>query len=222
MPNDVDVTVWFNEHRLNALCENGIDAENDLSGFLDSLYDQFVPEEEKEKIEAQIQTEQEEYDRYHEQNRHFSLMEIIENGVSCYCESENCTTLFGAASRFINALEIRNTQEKHFQGGLTDLAFGDCFETKSVYMQNYTGDYNSDPRVAFCAKINFDAKIISDWDVCCRSWTEYSAERLTDGIQTATKEQNLTAEQRASIFDDKINEGDAEFDEDILTRIWFQ
>ena len=112
MPNDRDVTIWINEHRLKALYDNGVDVENDLAEFADTLYNDFVPEDERKNIESQIQVEQEEANRYHEQNRRFALLEIVENGVSCYCESEKCTTLFAAASRFVKALKTQKEQGK--------------------------------------------------------------------------------------------------------------
>ena len=213
MPNDKDVTIWFNEHRLNALYEQGVDAENDLSEFLDSLYDKFVPAEKKEKIEKLIQTEQEESDRYYEQSRSFALLEIIENGTSCYCESDNCKTLFAVASRFVKALKTKKVQGKSLQGGLTDMAFGDCYETDFMYMQDYIGQYRGDTRVAFCAKINFDAGIIHDWNVGSCGWTEYNTERLTDGVRAATRKQNLTSDEREFLFEAKINEDNPEWDE---------
>jgi hypothetical protein len=214
MADDTDITLWVNRHRLKALQEHDINVENRLDRFFSSLYKEFVPDGEREIIEARIQSEQEESDRYYEQNRRFALMEIIENGASCYCESDNCTTLFAAASRFVKALKTQKASGKQFQGGLTDLAFGDCLETDPAYIKDYTSHHSNDPRVVFCAEVNFDKGYINDWNVGYCGWTQYNTDRLADGVRAATRKKYLTPEQREQIFEAKVNEGNPEFDAD--------
>ena len=66
--SDVDVTVFYNEHRVaamvRALRNTGTILEDRLERALDSIYQELVPETEREQIEAQITRESsEEYTR---------------------------------------------------------------------------------------------------------------------------------------------------------------
>jgi len=214
MLNDMDITLWMNEHRLEALCQHYRHLEKVVEGYLQVLYERHVPAAEQETIEAQVQVEQVEYDRYHEQNRRFALLEVVENGASRYFETDECTTLFAAASRFVSALKTQQVQGKHFQGNLIDLAFGDCLETDPAYMQDYTSHCRGDPRVVFCAKVNFDHRFIHGWVVGYGGWTEYNNGQLTDGVRAATRKGSLTTPQQEKIFTAKINENNPDFDAD--------
>jgi len=214
MVEDIEITVWMNKYRLDALHDQGVNVEVLLTEYLADLYARFVPAEIRGQIDARIDNERDESERLAEQNRRYALLEIVENGVSCYCESEKCTTLFAVASRFIQALKAQKAQGNHLQGGLTDLAFGDCYDIAPEIIQDHTGPSGGAPRVVLCAMVNFDEGHIDEWDADSRGWTRHDSGRLAGGIRAAERKKQLAPKFRERAFDAKIHEGTPELDED--------
>ena len=200
MPNDKDIILWMNEHRLNALYQHYPKVENELQQLFDGLYEIHVPADEQEKIEKLIQTEQEESDHQAEESRRFSLLTITQSGESVCYENDNCRSFFNAALWVVEAWK-KNPQWINDDGLRTDPSF----------MQDAVEQYQSDPRIILCAEINHDKGHMRVW--CEGLWMEFSGDQLTKAVHAATRKQNLTDEQREEIFESNINEGIQSFNE---------
>ena len=194
MAEDMDVTLWFNKHRLDALYAHGADVENDLTEFFNSLYDQFVPAEERKKIEELIHDEQQEADRMAEESRRFSLLTITQNGESVCYEYDNCQSFYKAASWFVKALKENKTKP-----------VDDGLRTDPSFMQAAIDQFQRDPRVTLCAELNHDKGHMRVW--CEGFWMEFGGDQLTKAVRAANRKQHLTPEQREEIFESNITEG---------------
>ena len=206
MADDMDVTLWFNRHRLDALREHGVDVENDLTEFFNSLYDQFVPAEEKEKIEVRIKTEQEESDQAAENSRRFALLTIVQDGASACYEYDNCKSILTAAQWFVKALK-ENTRPVSDDGVRNILP----------EMTDSVQQMQTDPRVTLCAELNHDKGYMSVWED--GEWVEYGGDALTKAVRAATRKQHLKSHEREEIYKEKLDEltapaPDTEPDED--------
>lgn len=82
--NDIDVTVYFNEHRLAALDEVLNDQGRTIEGVLrkcfEETYESLVPEEKREEIETLIRQEEAEAQREAEAARRFAVIHFHEDG----------------------------------------------------------------------------------------------------------------------------------------------
>ena len=194
MPNETEITLCFNEHQLNALYEQGIDVENDLTETFNSLYDQFVPDDEQQRIKELIRNEQEKSDLQTEENRRFSLLTVTQGGKSVCYEYNNCQSFFKAASWFVKALEESKTSP-----------VDDGIRTNPSFMRDAVELYQNDSRITLCAELNHDKGHMRVW--CEGFWMEFSGEQLTKAVLVANHDQHLTPEQREEIFEANINEG---------------
>ena len=83
--NDIDVTVYFNEHRLAALDEILNDQGRTIEGVLrkcfEETYASLVPEEKREEIEALIRQEEAQTQREAEAARRFAVIHFHETGM---------------------------------------------------------------------------------------------------------------------------------------------
>lgn len=83
--NDIDVTVYFNEHRLAALDEilngQGRTIEGVLRKCFEETYASLVPEEKREEIEALIRQKEAKAQREAEAARRFAVIHFREDGM---------------------------------------------------------------------------------------------------------------------------------------------
>jgi len=191
--DDMDVTLWFNKHRLDALYDHDVDIENDLTAYFNSLYDQFVPANERKQIEARIKTEQEESDRATEQSRRFALLTVVQDGESACYEYDNCPHVLTAAQWFVRALK-ENPRTPCDDGVRTILP----------EMTDSVQQIQTDPRVTLCAELNQDKGYMRVWED--GGWVEYGGDQLTKAVRAATRKQYLTPDQREEIFETKLDE----------------
>lgn len=193
MPEDMDITLWFNKHRLDALYEHGVNIENDLTEFFNSLYNQFVPAEERKKIEEQIKTEQAEDELKAEQSRRFALLTITQDGATACYEYDNCRSPYTAASWFVRALKES-----------TLMISDDGVRSILPSMTDSVRRMETDSRVNFCAELNHDKGYMRLWDD--GEWKEYSGDQLTKAVRAASRKAHLKPEQRDDIFIAKLDE----------------
>jgi len=193
MPNDKDVTIWINEHRLDALYSHGVDVENDLAEFVDTMYNDFVPEDEREKIEARIQSEQEESDRETENSRQFALLTIVQDGESACYEYDNCNSILTAAQWFVKALKENPVPPSD-----------DGVRTILPEMTESVEQMQTDPRVTLCAELNHDKGYMCVWED--GEWVEYGGDALTKAVRAATRKQHLKPHEREEIYKEKLDE----------------
>ena len=80
--NDIDITIYFNEHRLEKLesylLKKGSSVEHELQNLLDKFYEQTVPDRERMEVEAQIELEQAEESAQREATRRFAVVQFHE------------------------------------------------------------------------------------------------------------------------------------------------
>lgn len=151
----MDITLFLNELRVRALADalgkvTAETVEDKLTEAFDMLYQEYVPDEQRAKIEARIAGEEAaEQDRM-EAARHFAVYHIRENGEDYHFTSDYFQTAMQAAYRY----------RRYTRGELSDeyKTFADAFvETQPISLEKFgeiCTDMNSDKRVT--ALVEFD------------------------------------------------------------------
>lgn len=102
--NHLDVSLFFAEPRLTALQkyldEEGATVSAKLAEHFMHLYEQYVPEEERFKIEADIAQEDAKEKAEAEARKRFGVFHIRDEGTDSYFKSELFQTFLSAAYRY--------------------------------------------------------------------------------------------------------------------------
>lgn len=92
--NDIDITLYLNEYRVKALADalaerTANTVEDELREAFDALYQEYVPEEQRAEVEAQIEQEEIADRARKEASRRFAVYHIRENGEDYHFTSEH-------------------------------------------------------------------------------------------------------------------------------------
>ena len=102
--SDTDITLYLNADRVRALADALGDqtaetVEDKLTEAFDTLYQEYVPDEQRASIEARIEREDAAEQARLEATRRFAVYHIRENGDDCHFTSDYFHTSMQAAYR---------------------------------------------------------------------------------------------------------------------------
>ena len=198
---DMDITLFFNELRVRALADalgnqTAETVEDKLTEAFDMLYQEYIPDEQRAAIEAQITDEEAaEQDRM-EAARHFAVYHIRENGKDYHFTSDYFQTAMQAAYRY----------RRYARGELSDeyKTFADAFvETQPISLEKFgeiCTDMNSDKRVTALVEFDLDNGYVSICDSSDNAWWCYSLHDFSVAAFKAFRSEYRSMDCRREIF----------------------
>ena len=204
--NDIDVTVYFNEHRLAALDEVLNDQGRTIEGVLrkcfEETYASLVPEEKREEIEALIRQEEAQAQREAEAARRFAVIHFHEDGDDFHFTPDLRNTLYSAAYRYRNFL-----QEDVGKLTLDSLAvaFGEHQPIDDLTFSILCDAMEHDERITALLEFDFDSGIISVKEQADPEWRSYRLKDVSTAIYRAERRNGLSLQTREQIFEDALH-----------------
>ena len=211
--SDVDVTVFYNEHRVaameRALKNTGAILEDRLEHALDSIYQELVPATEREQIEAQIIREaSEEYARQ-QAARRFAVVHFHDADDDFNFTTELSNKFYTMAYRYREFM-------KDEVGAVTldSLArhFGEYEPVDEVTFSILCNTMSDDPRITAIADFDFESNTVS---ICEHGdeWRTYDLKDVSTAVFKANRKSGLQMEAREAIFDEALEGKEILFEE---------
>lgn len=203
--NDIDITLYLNEYRVRALADalgsqTAETVENKLTEAFDTLYQEYVPDEQRASIEARIEREDAAEQARLEAARRFAVYHIRENGDDCHFTSDYFLSPMQAAYRY----------RLYERGELSadPKTFTDAFiETNPVSLE-YFGevcvDIHSDDRVTALLEFDLDEGWVSVYNSIDDDWQVYSLRDFSVAAYKAFRSDYRSEECRREIFNNSL------------------
>lgn len=173
--SDIDITLYLNKYRVRALSDALGDqtaetVEDKLTEAFDTLYQEYVPDEQRASIEARIEREDAAEQARLEAARRFAVYHIREKGDDYHFTSDHFRSPMQAAYRY----------RLYERGELSadPKTFADAFiETNPVnleYFNEVCSDIHSDNRISALLEFDLDEGRVSVYDGMDNEWQTYS------------------------------------------------
>ena len=212
--SDVDVTVFYNEHRVaaieRALKGTGIRLEDRVEDALRKLYEELVPAAEREQIEAHIVQEcSEEYAR-RKAARRFSLVHFHDADDDFHFTSELITNFYSMASRYRYRIK-----DEVGLSTLDSLArhFGEYEQVDEVTFSILADALPDDPRITAVADFDFENNTVSICERGDSDWHSYDLKEVSVAAYKADRKSGLSLETRQAIFEEALDGKELSFDD---------
>ena len=203
--NDIDITLYLNAYRVRALADALGDqtaetVEDKLTEAFDTLYQEYVPDEQRASIEARIERENAAEQARLEAARRFAVYHIRENGDDCHFTSDYFLSPMQAAYRY----------RLYKRGELSDEheTFAAAFiETNPVsleYFSKVCADIHSDDRVTALFEFDLDEGRVSVYDGTDNEWQTYSLRDFSVAAYKAFRSDYRNEECRREIFNNSL------------------
>ena len=204
--NDIDVTVYFNEHRLAALDEILNDQGRTIEGVLrkcfEETYASLVPEEKREEIEALIRQEEAQTQREAEAARRFAVIHFHEDGDDFHFTSDLRNNFYSAAYLYRNFM-------RENEGRLTldslALSFGEHQPIDDLTFSVLCTAMEHDDRITALLEFDFDSGVISVKEQADPEWRSYRLKDVSTAIYRAERRNGLSLQTREQIFEDALH-----------------
>ena len=203
--SDIDITLYLNKYRVRALSDALGDqtaetVEDKLAEAFNTLYQEYVPDEQRASIEARIEREDAAEQARLEAARHFAVYHIRENGDDCHFTSDYFHTPMQAAYRY----------RLYERGELSSApkTFADAFiETNFVnleYFGKVCADIHSDDRVTALFEFDLDEGWVSVHNSTDDDWQVYSLHDFSVAAYKAFRSDYRNEECRREIFNNSL------------------
>ena len=213
--SDTDITLYLNEYRVRALAEalgsqTAETVEDKLTEAFDTLYQEYVPDEQRASIEARIERENTAEQARLETSRRFVVYHIRENGDDCHFTSDYFRTPLQAAYRYrlYERSELSAAPE----------TFADAFiETNPVsleYFGKVCADIHADDRVTALLEFDLDEGQVSVCDGMDNEWQTYSLRDFSVAAYKAFRSDYRSEEGRREIFNNTLVGKELDFSEE--------
>lgn len=205
--NDIDVTVYFNEHRLAALDEILNDQGRTIEGVLrkcfEESYASLVPEEKREEIEALIHQEEAQAQREAEAARRFAVIHFHEDGDDFHFTSDLRNTFYSAAYRYRNFL-----QEDVGKLTLDSLAvaFGEHQPIDDLTFSVLCAAMEHDDRITALLEFDFDEGVISVKEQGDPEWQAYRLKDVSTAVYRAERKSTIPIAAKELIFEEALRD----------------
>lgn len=212
--SDVDVTVFYNEHRVaameRALKGTGTTLEDRLGEAMRKLYEELVPAAEREQIEAHISQEQSEEYARQQAARRFSIVHFHDADDDFHFTSELVTGFYSMANRY--RYRIRD------EAGLTTLDslarhFGEYEPIDEVTFSILCDAVPDDPRITAVADFDFESNTVSILERGDVEWHSYDLKDVSVAAYKADRKSGLSLETRQAIFEEALDGKELVFDD---------
>ena len=213
--NDIDITLYLNEYRVRALAyalgnQTAETVEYKLTEAFDTLYQEYVPDEQRASIEARIEREDAADQARLEVARRFAVYHIRENGDDCHFTSDIFRSPMQAAYRY----------RLYERGELSadPKTFADAFiETNPVnleYFGKVCADIHADDRVTALLEFDLDKGRVSVCDGMDNEWQTYSLRDFSVAAYKAFRSDYRSEEGRREIFNSSLAGKELNFSEE--------
>ena len=213
--NDIDITLNLNEYRVRALADalgnqTAETVEDKLTEAFDTLYQEYVPDEQRASIEARIEREDTAEQARLEAARRFAVYHIRENGDDCHFTSDIFRSPMQAAYRY----------RLYERGELSadPKTFADAFiETNPVnleYFGKVCADIHADDRVTALLEFDLDEGRVSVCDGMDNEWQTYSLRDFSVAAYKAFRSDYRSEEGRREIFNNTLVGKELDFSEE--------
>ena len=213
--NDIDITLYLNEYRVRALADalgnqTAETVEDKLAETFDTLYQEYVPDEQRASIEARIERENAAEQARMEAARRFAVYHIRENDDDCHFTSDYFLSPMQAAYRY----------RLYERGELSadPKTFTDAFiETNPVSLEYFVkvcADIHSDNRVTALLEFDLDEGRVSVYDSTDNEWQTYSLRDFSVAAYKAFRSDYRSEECRREIFNSSLAGKEMELSEE--------
>lgn len=203
--SDIDITLYLNAYRVRALADalgnqTAETVEDKLTEAFDTLYQEYVPDEQRASIEARIERENAAEQARIEAARRFAVYHIRENGDDCHFTSDYFLSPMQAAYRY----------RLYERGELSadPKTFTDAFiETNPVsleYFGEVCADIHSDNRVTALLEFDLDEGWVSVHNSTDDDWQVYSLHDFSVAAYKAFRSDYRNEECRREIFNNSL------------------
>ena len=203
--NDIDITLYLNAYRVRALADALGDqtaetVDDKLAEAFDTLYQEYVPDEQRASIEAMIESEYAAEQAKTEAARRFAVYHIRENGDDYHFTSDYFLSPMQAAYRY----------RLYARGELSadPKTFADAFiETNPVsleYFGKVCADIHADDRVTALFEFDLDEGWVSVHNSTDDDWQVYSLHDFSVADYKAFRSDYRNEECRREIFNNSL------------------
>lgn len=203
--SDIDITLYLNAYRVRALADalgsqTAETVEDKLTEAFDTLYQKYVPDEQRASIEARIERENAAEQARIEAARRFAVYHIRENDDDCHFTSDYFLSPMQAAYRY----------RLYERGELSadPKTFTDAFiETNPVgleYFVKVCADIHSDNQVTALLEFDLDEGRVSVCDSTDNEWQTYSLHDFSVAAYKAFRSDYRSEECRREIFNNSL------------------
>lgn len=213
--NHVDITLYLNEYRVRALADalgnqTAETVEDKLMEAFDTLYQEYVPDEQRSAIEAKIEREDADEQARLEAKRRFAVYHVRENGEDYHFTSDHFRTPMQAAYRYrlYDRGELSSTPET------LAAAF---IETNTISLNEFSNactDINSDKRITALIEFDLDEGHVSVCDSSDNAWWTYSLHDFSVAAYKAYRSDYRAEDCRREIFNNSLAGKEIEQSED--------
>ena len=213
--NDIDITLYLNEYRVRALADalgnqTAETVEDKLTEAFDTLYQEYVPDEQRASIEATIENEYAAEQAEMEVARRFAVYHIRENGDDYHFTSDHFRSPMQAAYRY----------RLYERGELSadPKTFADAFiETNPInleYFGKVCADIHADDRVTALLEFDLDEGRVSVCDGMDNEWQTYSLRDFSVAAYKAFRSDYRSEEGRREKFNSSLAGKELNFSEE--------
>ena len=200
-----EITLFFAEARLFALqkylAEEGATVSDKLAERFTELYEQYVPEEERFMIEADIERQDAEDRAETEARKRFGVFHIRDGGEDSYFKSELFHSFLAVAHRY----RLYDRGELSSQPKTFHDAFGETIPIPEEVYNDFREDIKTDSRVLGVYEFNLDEGIASVCQKQDNEWSTYNLGHVSTAAYNAYRSTYRTWENREMIFDSYLS-----------------
>ena len=213
--SDIDITLYLNKYRVRALSDSlgnqtAETVEDKLTEAFDTLYQEYVPDEQRASIEARIEREDAAEQARLEAARRFAVYHIRENGDDCHFTSDH----------FLSPMQVAYRYRLYERGELSDEheTFAAAFiETSPIgldYFKKVCADIHSDDRVTALLEFDLDEGRVSVYNGTDNEWQTYSLHDFSVAAYKAFRSDYRSEECRREIFNSSLAGKEMELSEE--------
>ena len=215
--NAIDITLYLNEYRVRALAEalgsqTAETVEDKLTEAFDTLYQEYVPDEQRASIEATIEREDAAEQARLEASRRFAVYHIRENGDDCHFTSDYFLSPMQAAYRY----RLYDRGELFADPETLAAAF---IETTPISLQAFgaaCADIRADSRITALIEFDLDEGYVSICDSGDNEWQTYTLHDFSVAAYKAFRSDYRTEECRREIFNSSLAGKELELSDEAL------
>lgn len=203
--NDIDITLYLNAYRVRALADALGDqtaetVEDKLAEAFDTLYQKYVPDEQRASIEATIENEYAAEQAKMEAARRFAVYHIRENEDDYHFTSDHFRTPMQAAYRY-RLYERGELSDEHETFAA---AFIETNPVSLEYFGKVCADIHSDDRVTALLEFDLDEGWVSVHNSTNDEWLTYSLHDFSVAAYKAFRSDYRSEECRREIFNNSL------------------
>lgn len=203
--NDIDITLYLNEYRVQALADTlgsqtAETVEDKLTEAFDTLYQEYVPDEQRASIEARNERENAAEQARLEAARRFAVYHIRENGDDCHFTSDYFLSPMQAAYRY----RLYERGELSADPKTFAAAFIETNPVSLEYFGKVCADIHADDRVTALLEFDLDEGWVSVHISTDDDWQTYSLRDFSVAACKAFRSDYRSEECRREIFNDSL------------------